>query len=213
MIRDNRSRPSIMRTYWSDELRIMLRPVSTYRELSKAAVDSGVWAIIRRPLFVALVVGSFVSITVSGRLTISLLFDGMVFWSFVPILQGVLMSGIVVIFGRRRLSSSKAVDLFFMGHGPWLMWLLAIAATCLFFPVKQFYLWPIHGGWVLPVSLLGAWIWSSVTTFAFLRGALELSKLCASVLLVLSTFLLWGIVISFLVVTESIPLHRITSLS
>jgi hypothetical protein len=202
-----------MRTCWSDELRIMLRPVSTYRQLSKTADDSGVWVMIRRPLFVALVVGSFVSITVSGRLTFWLVLDGMVFWSFLAILQGLLMSGIVVIFGRRRLSTSTAMDLFFMGHGPWLMWLLAIAATCLFFPVKQFYLWPVQAGWVLPVSFFGACIWSSVTTFAFLRGGLEFSRLRASALLVVYTLLLWGIFISTLVVPESIPLHRITSLS
>jgi hypothetical protein len=65
----------------------------------------------------------------------------------------------------------------------------------------------------LPISLLGASLWSSVTTFAFLRGALELSKLRASALLLLYTLLFWGIFISSLVVTESIPLHRITSLS
>ena len=198
---------------WSDELRIMLRPASTYRQLSKAADESGVWVMIRRPLFVALVVGSFVSITVSGHLTIYLLLDGMVFWSFILVLQAILMSGIVVSFGRRRIPTSKALDLFFMGHGPWLMWLLGIAATCLFFPLKQFYLWPVQWGWVLPISLVVAWIWSSVTSFAFLRGALEISTLRAIALLVLYTFLLWGIVISLLVVTETIPLHRITSLS
>lgn len=202
-----------MRTYWSDELRIMLQPVLTYRQLSKAPHHFGLWMMIRRPLFVALVIGSFVSITVSGHLTISLLFDGMVVWSFLPILQAILMSSIVVIFGRGRMPTSKALDLFFMGHGPWLIWLLAIAATCLFFPVKQFYLWPVQWGWVLPLSLLGAWIWSSVTSFAFLRGALEVSKLRAVALLVLYTVLLWGIVISLLVVTETIPLHRIRSLS
>ena len=202
-----------MRIYWSDELRIMLRPVSTYRQLSKTVDHSGVWILIRRPLLVALVIGSFVSITVSGHLTISLLFDGMVFWSFLPILQAILMSSIVVICGRRRMPTSTALDLFFMGHGPWLMWLLAIAATCLFFPAKQFYLWPIEWGWILPVSLLGAWVWSGVTSFAFLRGALEVSKLRAIALLVLYTLLLWGLVIASLVVTEAIPLHRIRSLS
>jgi hypothetical protein len=191
----------------------MLRPLSTYRELAKAADDSGMWVMVRRPLFVALVVGSFVSMTVSGRLTLSLLIDGMVFWSFVPILQGIFMSAIVVIFGRRRIATSKAMDLFFMGHGPWLMWLLAVAGTCLFFPVKQVYLWPVQWGWILPLSLLVAWLWSSVTSFAFLRGALEVSILRASALLFLYTVLLWATIVSFLVVTETVPLHRITSLS
>ena len=39
----------------------------------------------------ALVVGSFISFTVSGSLTILLLFDGMLFWDFVPVLQALLV--------------------------------------------------------------------------------------------------------------------------
>jgi hypothetical protein len=70
-----------MKLYWSNELRIMLRPASTYRQLVNASDDSGIWLMLRRPLFVAFAVGSFTSFTVSGHLTVWLLLDGMVFWS------------------------------------------------------------------------------------------------------------------------------------
>ena len=197
----------------SHELRVMLRPASTYRQLVGVSDESGIWLMLRRPVFVAFVVGSFTSFTVSGHLTLSLLLDGMVFWSFVPLVQAILMAGIVALFARRRIPTSKAIDLFFMGHGPWLLWLLIVSGTCLFFPLKSFYLWPVEWGWVLPVSLFAAWIWSSLTSFAFLREALEVSRLSATGLLVLYTVLLWAIFIALLVLTETIPLHRITSLS
>lgn len=191
----------------------MLRPASTYRQLVNESDDSGIWLMLRRPLFVAFVVGCFTSFTVSGHLTAALLMDGMVFWSFVPLLQATLMAAILALFAPRRLPRSKAIDLFFMGHGPWLLWLSIISGICLFFPLKSFYLWPIEWGWVLPISLLGAWIWSSLTSFAFLREALQVSRLRATGLLALYTVLLWAILISSLVVTEVIPLHRIRSLS
>lgn len=209
----NKANDWTMNLNWSHELRIMLRPAYTYRQLVSASDDCGLWLMLRRPLFVAFVVGSFTSFTVSGHLTISLLLDGMVFWSFVPVLQAILIAGIVAIFAPRRLPTPKVIDLFFMGHGPWLLWLLLISGICLFFPLKSFYLWPVEWGWGLPLSLLGTWIWSSLTSFAFLREALEISRLRATGLLVLYTVLLWGIFISSLVVTETIPLHRITSLS
>jgi hypothetical protein len=187
----------------------MLHPSSAYRQLVTESDDGGMWLILRRPLFVALVVGSFTSITVSGHLTVSVFLDGMIFWGFIPILQGLLIAGIVVTFGHRRIPTSKAIDFFFMGHGPWLLWLLGIAGTCLFFPLKQFYLWPTEWGWALPISLLGVWAWSNVTSFAFLRIVLKLSRLGASLALLLYTVLFWGIIVSYYLATESVPLHRL----
>jgi hypothetical protein len=187
----------------------MVHPIATYRRLATNVGDSGTSLLIRRPLFVAFVFGSFVSFTVSGHLTLSLLLDGMIFWSFVPVLQALLVMAILLSVARDRMRISKAIDLFFMGHGPWLLWLLAVAGTCLFFPLKQIYLWPTKWGWVLPISLLGAWIWSNITSFGFLRGALDLSMFRASVALVLYTLMLWGIIISYLLLVEGLQLHRI----
>jgi hypothetical protein len=200
---------TIVKNCWTNELRIMVHPTATYRRLATNVGERRRWLLIRRPLFVAFVFGSFVSLTVSGHLTLSLIFDGMIFWGFVPGLQALLLIAILLAVARDRMRISKAIDLFFMGHCPWLLWLLGVAGTCLFFPLKQIYLWPTKWGWVLPISLLGAWIWSNVTSFGFLRGALDLSMFRASVALVLYTVMLWGIIISYLLAVEGLQLHRL----
>lgn len=198
-----------MSDFWSDEVRIMLHPMAAYRELARSSDNSQPWLLVRRPLFVVLVIGSFAAFTVAGQLTLPLLLDSMIFWSFGPLLQALLISGIVFVFARNRISIARAIDLFFMGHGPWLLWLLAVAGTCVFFPLKQFYLWPVEWGWILPVSLLGAWVWSNVTSFGFLKGALNFSTIRASAALLVYTIMLWGVILSYLFAVESFQLHRL----
>jgi hypothetical protein len=194
---------------WTNELCLMVHPIATYRRLARNVADGGTWLLIRRPLFVAFVLGSFVSLTVSGRLTLALILDGMIFWGFVPVLQALLVTAMLLVAARGKMRISNAIDLFFMGHGPWLLWLLSIAGICLFFPLKQIYLWPTNWGWVLPLSLLGAWIWSNVTSFGFFRGALDLSIFRAAVVLVVYSVMLWATVISYLLAVEGLQLHRL----
>jgi hypothetical protein len=198
-----------MRNYWSDELRVLVHPVGSYRQLAAQATDDGPWFVLRRPLFVALVAGAFVSFTASGRLIVPLLLDGALFWSFVPILQMSAIAGVVLTLARGRMPITKAIDLFFVGHAPWLLWLLTVAGTCLFFPMKRIYLWPTQPGWLLPFSLLIAWIWSNVTTFGFLRGALDLTVRQSIVALLFYTVMLWGIVFAYLFAVESLQVHRL----
>jgi hypothetical protein len=199
----------IVKSSWTNELHVMVHPTATYRRLAANVSDGGTWLLIRRPLFVAFVFGAFVSLTVSGRLTLSLIFDGMIFWGFIPLLQALLVMAILLAVARGRMRISKAIDLFFMGHGAWMLWLLGIAGICLFFPLKQIYLWPTKWGWVLPISLLGAWSWSNVTSFGFLRGALDLSVFRAAIVLLLYTVTFWGIIISYLLAVQGLQLHRL----
>jgi hypothetical protein len=208
-MRAARTGKTILKTNWTDELHIMVHPTATYRRLAKEVGDGGAWLLIRRPLFVAFVFASFVSITVSGHLSLPLILDGMIFWSFIPVLQALLVMAILLAVARGRMRIPKAIDLFFMGHGAWLLWLLGIAGTCLFFPLQQIYFWPTKWGWLLPISLLGSWIWSNVTSFAFLRAALDLTVFRAAVVLLLYTATLWGIIISYLIAVQGIQLHRI----
>jgi hypothetical protein len=48
-----------------------------------------------------------------------------------------------------------------------------------------------------------------VTSFGFLRGALDLSVFRAAVVLLLYTVTLWGIIISYLLAVEGLQLHRL----
>lgn len=186
----------------------MFHPLATYQQLRQTGND-GRWLLFRRPLFVALILGAFISITASGRLSAPLILDGFVFWSFVPILQVLLVAGIVLAFARSQMPIPRVIDLFFMGHGPFLLWMLAICGSCLFFPLKQVYLWPTEWGWIVPLSLLVVWLWSIVTSFAFFKAALNLTTSRATALLTLYTVMFWGIIISYLFAVETLQLHRL----
>lgn len=200
--------------YPSDELRVMLRPGSAYRRLAEEvnptnAPTRALWRALKRPVFAAFMIGAFASFTTAGRLNALLVIDGMLFWSFVPLLQLLTVSCLVLLFARRRLPAATAIDLFFIGHGPWYLWLLAISASCLFIPARQISLWPVQSGWIIPTSLLIVWAWSNLTTLGFLRGALRLSAGRAGAALLLYNLLLWGIIISYLFAIESLQLHRL----
>ena len=194
---------------WSDEVRLMFRPLVMYRQLVARPDNGGFRLSLQRPIFVALAFGAFVSLTVAARLTIPLLLEGAFFWSFVPILQVVLVAGVVLTFARGQISIPKALDLFFMGYGPCLGWMLGIAGSCLFLPLKEIYLWPTETGWIMPVSLLGTWLWSNIINFAFLRGGLRLTAAKAVTALLLYTMMFWGIILSYLFAVESLQLHRL----
>lgn len=195
--------------HWSNELRVMLRPTAAYRELAKEADKNGVELLFRRPLFVALTFGAFASFTVSGRLTFQLLIDGALFWSLIPVLQLLVMTAVVFAFARSRVPIPRAIDLFFMGHGPLLFWLLGVAGACLFFPLREIHLWPTVWGWLLPISLIVVLIWSNITTFGFLKGALNLPPVRAGKALLVYTMIFWGLILSYLFSVETIQLHRL----
>ena len=198
----------------SDEVRVMLQPEGTYRQLThKLDWTKGGHRefryLVRRPLFAALMLGAFVSITASGRLNALLVFDGLLFWSFVPLLQALTMMCLVLLFARPTLPKVRVVDLFFMGHGPWYLWLLMISGTCLLMPTKQIFMWPVTSGWILPLSLLMVWMWSNFTTLGFLKGALHLSIGRAVSMLLAYNLCFWGVIVFYLFAIETLQLHRL----
>lgn len=104
----------------------MIHPDRVYSGWDREA-RWGARLLLRRPLLLALILGSTVSLMTSGRLTARLMVSGVVTWSFVPLLQ--MASLVIVIFGSRRLRPlPEWVDLFFIGQGPWLCWLIAFGA-------------------------------------------------------------------------------------
>jgi hypothetical protein len=187
----------------------MLHPFRTYQQLANETSNVGPWRLLARPLFVAFILGTFISFTVSAHLTLPLILDGLLFWSFIPILQALIIAGVVALFARGEMPVSKAIDLFFMGHGPLLLWLLFISASIMFFSIKQIYLWPTESGWIIPVSLLVVWLWSNLTSFAFLKSALNLTTTRAVASLLIYTFMVWGVIVSYLFAVETLQLHRL----
>ncbi len=183
----------------------MVRPFRTYRELTEDGEDRGNFrSIAFRVLLLLLVIGAFVSFTTAGRLVAFHVANSMVFWSFVPALQTAALV-IAVRAVAPRTSLGSAVALHFVGHGPWLLFMLVVSGICLFAPHVYFtFTWLITHG-VLPLYLLGTLGWSAVITTAYFRVGLSLSRGRTA----LGTFLYYliyiGVIAAWYFATNQLP--------
>src|SRR2546426_10870999 len=91
---------------------------------------------LRKPAVLAFVLGCTVSIVASGRLSLRLIADGAVSFAFVPLVE---MGALAAVYraGRRPISFARAVDLFFAGNAPWLLWLVRGAPPACLSPPKH----------------------------------------------------------------------------
>jgi hypothetical protein len=110
------------------DLRLAVSPSHAYRRLL-AADEGTTWRrALERPVLVALLVGVSVAIASTGRVSPALLLSTTLSWSWVVLVQ----MAIAVVMARplpagRAVSAVRAVELWFSGHVPWTLWLLAIA--------------------------------------------------------------------------------------
>ena len=161
----------------SDDLRVMLAPVASYRRLLERPAAVGVRAL-ARPALVAVVVGTLVTLGNAGQLWPTLLVGSVLSWSWVPLLQLAVSTPLIAVCRRRRVPLAGAVDLFFMGHLPWSLWLMTLAGVLLArFPQGMNGASNLKGLFLTALVPI-AWTW--IITFAFCRTVLALPRwLCA----------------------------------
>jgi len=141
----------------------MLRPGSTYAGAAAATSDGGWWILLRGPLSIALAIACLISILTRGYLAPGLVAGGVIAWSFVPLAE---VAGLAVVWRGRRseITFATAVDLFFAGHAPLLLWLLA---SVIFWHSVDPQPPEIFRAWGL--SLVPITAWSGYVDFQFLR--------------------------------------------
>jgi hypothetical protein len=181
-----RSYPSAMP--WSDDARVMAHPFRTYAELGAAPDPRPARALAVRVALVLLVLGGFVSLISAGRLVAFHVASTMIVWSFVPAWQAIVLALVLRAVDpvrdggstpkppRPRAALVPALSLYFHGHGPWLLFLLAVAGVCLFAPDSGAAMRWLLGNGVLPAAMLGTIVWSMVLTFACFRSGLGFSR-------------------------------------
>jgi len=151
---------------WSPEVRAMFRPARVFRELaSRPARVSGWW---HKPVFLLAVLAFAMSVTATGRFSLRLLFDAVVSFAFIPLLG---IAGLAAVTSRRPRTRSfrEIIDLFFTGYGPWLVWLVIVAAFTAIVPSREL------GDWIvaLDLSLLVPVVWAIYVDFHFFREVME----------------------------------------
>jgi hypothetical protein len=171
----------------SSEIRAIAAPFSTYRALAVNQVPAG-WSIgLKRPALVALVIGTSTTICATGRPTLGLVLSGTLCWSIVPAVQILAAAAIIVSATHRPVSLARGIDLVFISHGPWSLWLLTMTA------------WTLAAGEdgppidkVLLAAIVAA-SWAAVIVFAFCSTILETTIRRAA----LWTFIHQGIIWTF----------------
>ncbi|HLW88282.1 MAG TPA: hypothetical protein VKR57_07290 [Terriglobales bacterium] len=172
----------------SPDIWIMLRPGAGYQRLVRQGAGSKGWAAAQRPLFIVLALGCLVSLVTAGGLSLRLFAAGAVNALFVPLLEIAVLAGLWR--GRRRMPFAQTVDLFFMGHGPWVLYLLIFSAIWAFAsPVHAF---ALTARWMW--LLLGVMMfWSVGIDFCFLRYVLGESDAQAGWKLVVLRVITWSV--------------------
>jgi hypothetical protein len=112
----------------SPELRLMVSPGETYALLARAPGRGTLLTALRRPLLVAVVIGVSEAMAATGHVTPALVASTVLCWSFVAVLQAAIGLGLIAGAARRTVGIARALDLYFAGHAPWSLWLLAAAA-------------------------------------------------------------------------------------
>lgn len=133
------------------------------------------WVFARRPLLLALFLGSGVSLMSSGRLTPRLVIDGAVSFAFVPIIE---LAAFAVVYRRRsrRLPSAVEIDRFFTTNTPWMLCIVALAALVSLQPPRAVGVWAFPPLAVAPLAVIVLAIaWSACRDVAYFREALQRS--------------------------------------
>jgi hypothetical protein len=145
----------------SDDLRVMLRPATAYSKLALADGDSA-WT---RPLFFSFLIGCVVSLSATGRATVRLVAPATLYAMLIPLVEVALLW--VLLRRRSMVPLPRAIDLFFMGHLPWCLWLLSLATMFTFGPTLAAFLWI---GWLWRCTTIPALlVWSAYIDYCFFR--------------------------------------------
>ena len=156
------------RAVLSSEVRIALAPDKTYRELVAVNEPVRVWRMLHRPLIVLVVIATAVPIMAVQRITVALFASSIASFGFVVLIQMAVGAGIIASAGTRRASMTRALDLWFAGHVPYSLWLLAVAAAFAGLPWASLDL-------LIALAIIPA-AWTTVIVAAFCRNVLGTSR-------------------------------------
>jgi hypothetical protein len=143
--------------------------------------------IARRPLLLALFLGSFVSLAASGRLSIRLVLDGAISFAFIPI---VCVGALAVVWRtgpRPSWGFARLTDEFLGGITPWLFWLVSVGGVLGCVPPRTVFswFWPAVAAAVIPLA------WSARTDWRFFRDVLGRAPRRAAADVVLHRAIAW----------------------
>jgi hypothetical protein len=154
----------------SPDARVALSPEATYLELVRDRSTSA-WSSLARPALVLLVLAVGVSIAAVHQITLKLVLTTAAAWSAIIGIQLAIGAALIASASTRRVGFIRALDLWFVGHMPYTLWILALPLVTAV-PVGT------------PHELMGLAIvvpvlWTTVIVTAFCRVVLGLTPAAA----------------------------------
>jgi hypothetical protein len=151
------------------DLRLLLAPSSTYRQIADPASEeprASSWSLIARISLAPAIAGIATGLAATGRVSWMLALSGIVCWSFLCAVQ--ILTAAILIGRGRAIGFSRALQLFFLGHAAWSLWLMAAAG----------YVYASSDATrredlLLATSIVPI-IWTSVVVFSYCREVLRL---------------------------------------
>jgi hypothetical protein len=176
-----------MRDAW-----VMLQPRSAFALLARQPARAGIWLAVKRPLFLAFLLGCTISLVTSPGLSLRLAAGATIYWSFVP-LAGIASLIAVCRRNRNGLPLARAIDLYFSGQGPWALWLIGLGAIWSFLPPARAF--AVSNPFWLYGAASVAIVWSGWIDFCFFRLVLRRGRAGAWGGLLLQRLISWSLVI------------------
>ena len=172
---------------------VALQPQRAFHSLAAQPLRGGMWLGLRRPLFVAFVLACCVTLMAGEPFDPRLVASNLLAWSFVPFCEALGLAA-VAWNTRRHIALSRAIDLYFTGHAPWLMWFAALSCAWSLqkphsAPNFMFYYFGLLAAGTLLV--LG---WSCYVDFHCLRIALARTSKRALRELLLQRLISWSLI-------------------
>jgi hypothetical protein len=178
------------------DVRLALAPFATYSQLV-AEPQQGRWLrTLERLALVAIIVGVSVTLSSARTAPLDLVLTGLLVWSFVPLLQLVAAIALCAIPRARSLSLARSIELLFIGHLPWSLWILLMSI---------FGLTPIslpQSAQLLTLLIPGAW--TALIVIAFCRTVLGCTPRGARVLTAGHQAVTWTLFFAYVFLTSGI---------
>jgi hypothetical protein len=150
---------------FSMDVLVMAAPSRAFAA-SLEGTSGGLWSVASRPALAALVMGTASAFAATGHVTLGLLVSGLVCWTFVPLLQMATAAAITWPRAARSLPLARRLELWFMGHAPWSLWIFTVTLLMGNAGIWSRLEWAVIATAVIPS------IWTSVIAAAFCRVVL-----------------------------------------
>ena len=131
----------------------MISPSSAYDEYMRAAAPGGAWTAVRRPLFVAVLQGAAIAMAATHTIAAPVFASVTLCWSAAVLVQ---LAGAIALIrsgSAPRVGTARAIDLLFVGHAPWSLWLLGAAGVRTFAPSIPFLRWSSLAAMIVAAAL------------------------------------------------------------